>query len=522
MPTIAGHAIDFDGVDDFVQSAAPAGLPVGSASRTMEVWFKTDKDLALSTESGIVHYGTDTIANKFGLITSSNAPGKLYFWSNTIDLAGVTTLATDTWYHAAVTYDGNTINLYLNGLLESTRIGPLNTVTDADGLIVGKRSVVSLWDGQIDEVRIWDTVRTQTEIQADMNHRLSGNEAGLMTYLRFDEGSGTSTADDGPLDNTGALTNGPVWVTSTVPLVEAPLVGDADGDGVITVLDIIRVVRVIVFLDSGPTPGTDDYARFDANGDESLDVADAISIVNVVLNLLVKPQTDDLSGTVTVALGDAHQLPEGQNAISVSLTSDVATAGLQVMLNYDADLIRVGMPRLVDRLEGLDMVSNVAEGDIRLLIYSLSGESLPSNMGDLILIPVEPLRGTSSVDLSQAIVVDHRAQILPVTVVNGTVRVAATSEPADFALLGAQPNPFNPSTTISYELPVQSHITLSVYNLLGQEVIRLVDEMAQPGRYNVPWHGLNASGAPVASGIYMYRLTTSTGFTSTRRMMLLK
>lgn len=522
LPPIAGYAIEFDGVDDFVQSAAPVGLPLGSASRTMEVWFRTDKDLSSSTESGIVHYGTDTVASKFGLITSSNAPGKLYFWANTIDLAGVTTLLTDTWYHAAVTYDGTTINLYLNGLLESTRTGALSTVIDADGLTVGRRSVVSLWDGQIDEVRIWNMVRTQTEIQADMNHPLSGNEAGLMTYLRFDEGSGTSTADDGPLDNTGTLTNGPVWITSTAPLVEAPLSGDADDDGLITVLDIIRVVRVIVLLDPEPTPGTDEYARFDANGDGTIDVADAISIVNSVLNILSKPSSGGTGGSAAVALGDALLLPTGESVFSVSLTSDVATAGLQMTLNYDPHRVRVGTPRFVDGLEGLEMVSNVVGDEIRVLVYSLSGQQLPSNMDGFILVPVDPIEGTSLVDVSQVIVADQQAQILPVTITNGTVRVTGAAEPAKFALIGANPNPFNPSTTISYEVPALSHITLTVYNLLGQEVIRLVDENAVPGRYSVSWRGLNTSGASVASGIYLYRLSSSTGFTSTRRMTLLK
>ena len=59
--------------------------------------------------------------------------------------------------------------------------------------------------------------------------------------------------------------------------------------------------------------------------------------------------------------------------------------------------------------------------------------------------------------------------------------------PTSFTLHAASPNPFNPATTISYEVPQSTHIRLTVYNLLGQEVVRLVDTMHQPGRYETVW-----------------------------------
>ncbi len=91
---------------------------------------------------------------------------------------------------------------------------------------------------------------------------------------------------------------------------------------------------------------------------------------------------------------------------------------------------------------------------------------------------------------------------------------------AAFTLSDAVPNPFNPSSKIACEVPTPSHMTLTVFNLFGQEVIRLVDGIQAPGRYTVVWNGRYSHNLPVVSGSYLYRLTSNTGFNETRRMTL--
>jgi len=78
------------------------------------------------------------------------------------------------------------------------------------------------------------------------------------------------------------------------------------------------------------------------------------------------------------------------------------------------------------------------------------------------------------------------------------------------------PNPFNPSTVISYQLPVTSNVTLKVYDILGREVAKLVNEEKPAGTYEVQF---NASG--LTSGIYFYQLSTG-NYTETKKMILLK
>ncbi|MCZ6766702.1 MAG: T9SS type A sorting domain-containing protein, partial [bacterium] len=86
------------------------------------------------------------------------------------------------------------------------------------------------------------------------------------------------------------------------------------------------------------------------------------------------------------------------------------------------------------------------------------------------------------------------------------------------------PNPFNPTTTIRYNMRERGHVTLSVYNVAGQLVRTLVDDVREPmqdGLHTVVWHGDSEAGQEVASGVYFYKLVTP-GFTKTRKMVLLK
>ena len=100
------------------------------------------------------------------------------------------------------------------------------------------------------------------------------------------------------------------------------------------------------------------------------------------------------------------------------------------------------------------------------------------------------------------------------------VRNEKTAEP-DFQLYQNYPNPFNPVTTISFSIPYRSRVSLSVYDILGKEVASLVNDEKDPGTYNVRFSGNN-----LASGVYVYRLESTSGKYGTavqsRKLLLLK
>ena len=97
-----------------------------------------------------------------------------------------------------------------------------------------------------------------------------------------------------------------------------------------------------------------------------------------------------------------------------------------------------------------------------------------------------------------------------------SMRGEGVSVPEAFSLAQNYPNPFNPTTTIEYQLSVNTRVTLKVYNILGQEVATLVDGEQKAGYYNMRWDATR-----FASGVYIYRIATK-DFVRTKKMLLLK
>ena len=93
--------------------------------------------------------------------------------------------------------------------------------------------------------------------------------------------------------------------------------------------------------------------------------------------------------------------------------------------------------------------------------------------------------------------------------------------PDVFALHQNHPNPFNPVTTIRFDVPQESLVRMDVYNILGQRVRTLVNGTMQPGFHAIRWNGTNDTGKPLASGMYIYRIY-STQFTAVKKLVLMK
>jgi hypothetical protein len=90
-----------------------------------------------------------------------------------------------------------------------------------------------------------------------------------------------------------------------------------------------------------------------------------------------------------------------------------------------------------------------------------------------------------------------------------------------FALRGAMPNPFRAGTSIAFELPADSRVSLEVYDVTGRRIRTLAAESMVTGKHEIAWDGTDESGSRVAAGVYLYRLRAGE-LTATRRMVVIR
>ena len=104
---------------------------------------------------------------------------------------------------------------------------------------------------------------------------------------------------------------------------------------------------------------------------------------------------------------------------------------------------------------------------------------------------------------------------------SGYDEILLSPVPEEFALHQNYPNPFNPITTIQYDIPYQTDIRLIIFDILGRQVVQLVDQTLDAGYHSTIWNGQDSFGLPVSAGVYFFQLQ-SNDFIKTQKMILLK
>lgn len=194
------------GGNDYVSFADNGTLDLQN-NYTIEAWiYNTDAANNTIIDKGNYNFLFQTHSNgNTGLGLYNNVMGWKYS-------AGV--VPSNTWSHVAVTFDlaNNALKFYLNGSLLSTHNGISNQTLDNAEINIGRQSPSSCacnyFDGKMDELRVWNVTRSQSEIQQTMYGLLNGTEAGLKAYYQFEDGPGSGTLTDvSGNGNNGTLTN---------------------------------------------------------------------------------------------------------------------------------------------------------------------------------------------------------------------------------------------------------------------------------------------------------------------------
>ena len=209
------YALSFDGSNDYITTN---GGTISTAW-SVEVWFKKASNKS-----------THNLTNNANSNNSGTWSLRLAQWNN-IYKVGITkygvkdyyindskaNLEINKWEHVAWTHENNLVTVYINGENLGTTFtrGPLANGAILYWNIIGKSS--NSIGGEIDELRIWNDVRTSSEINDKMFISLEGNESNLVAYYMMSNQSGSSLTDNSSNSNTGTI-SGATWVTSNAPI----------------------------------------------------------------------------------------------------------------------------------------------------------------------------------------------------------------------------------------------------------------------------------------------------------------
>jgi CubicO group peptidase (beta-lactamase class C family) len=251
--------LSFDGLNDVVTVPSAASLKP-TQNITVEAWIRPHTIDADGNQDRILSKGSDfeLMISTSDTACSFGTRGHVQWRANIGGTNGRIcggTLSPNSWHHIAGTYDGGRCILYLDGVAVASvaRSGALATSTRP--LTLGNKAALDrAFDGDLDEVRIWNVARTAMQIQSTRQFELAGTETGLVAYYRLNEGAGPVASDESANNNDGKLgtssgddASDPIWVLAgggnspplvaagpdaSIPVAEAlALTGAASDDG---------------------------------------------------------------------------------------------------------------------------------------------------------------------------------------------------------------------------------------------------------------------------------------------------
>jgi Concanavalin A-like lectin/glucanases superfamily/Secretion system C-terminal sorting domain/Low-density lipoprotein receptor repeat class B len=554
-----GSALYFDGSSNYVNAGTSSAFNF-SGPFTVEGWFKVSS----------FPYQWDALITKGDdswRIARSNFTNNLAFSTNglsNVDMTGVTNVNDGRWHFFAAVYDGSSKTLYVDGKVDATSAvtGTLSSSTYPVYFGDNAGFTGRYFNGDMDEIRIWNIARTENQVRNDMFTTIGAVQPGLLGYWQFNEGSGSVVADT-VSGNNGTISGTDNWVTSTAPVGQygsydadaaADSVGPAGANISVTILshpDSLDFIGAYAYgspstsitseaFPAGITSRSSLVWGLYGYGQDtavySLSYSGIAGITNEsTLHLLSRSAADipwtDATGSfthssllhnftsTTTALDSAAPSVQlavaggSDNSLAVQLsslraTTDVNSVTLTWQTASEAGISGFNVLRKEPGRADFSVIGSYTNDD------SLRGTGTSTQGRAYDFTDYKITSGSTYTYEIQSVSTSGNTENL------STILVTVNA-PRSYALYQNYPNPFNPSTTIRFDLKEASNVTLAIYNVLGQKVLERSYGTMNSGRYN---EDINLG--QYASGVYYYTILATgidgQSFRSTKKLMMLK
>ncbi len=292
------------------------------------------------------------------------------------------------------------------------------------------------------------------------------------------------------------------------------LMGDLNQDEVLNILDLVILIHIIT---GGIDPIIYQIAAGDMNEDGELDVLDVIILRTQLLSR--RPSGVNLArnnGQQNLFIQSSESLDRSDSEVfEIVLSTDEEITGIHLEFVVDTSIF-------IESTIGYDINYWSYEDSLRIdtlafvthpedTVYILPGEHIIA----IFIFESDLSRGnTNPMEFINGLMVDNSENVITISV--GASDNSDLFIPSEFSLYNIYPNPFNPITTITYELPEESYVTISVYDLSGRKLTDIVNSTKLAGIYTIQW---DAEDYP--SGIYFVKMMTD-DYTKTQKVMLVK
>jgi len=570
-----GNALDFDGSDDYVELSFNMN---NLTQFSIEGWVKTT-----TYQGGRISFFGAPYLIRFGRKDNDIwAYAEQTYQSASVSVTSIASSTSDftgKWYHFAVVCNTSSIKIYVNGNLEANQsISISGFGTDGNGYNahIGGRIMnhppTGYLAGMIDDVRFWNDVRTEAEIKENMHKELAGDEADLRAYYKMSNGTGTSLTDNSSNSNAGTLTNmdNSDWVTSYAPIGNLGSSYKTDVEGIWSVSSTSESdASNGLTMTAGSGLSSGNFAVFGNNntsGETSADLG-SVASTNRSARIWQVDESGTVAATIKIDISDATGLADGTGTASnyrllyrsgtsgafssaatgSSISGDVVTfnsvslqdgyyaMGVQGDATLPVELTSFEL--LETRNDGITL-QWVTESEINNLGFNLDRKTPITDWSQIASYVTHPaLQGQGSVShqtiytFTDNTVQENESYDYRLSDVDyyGNVEyhslqlmgVSSSNTPEQFILFSNYPNPFNPVTTIRYDLSEESFVDITIYDMLGNIVNNLVNTNQSSGYKSVQWDATNNQGEPVSAGVYLYKIQAG-DFADTKKMILLK